>query len=171
MTDPNVYRNTPPGPRPVPEGTSVSTPYIWAIVFAPLLVLLPLLLWDVEGYMTEVIDSSMSTTAMPTYLFDPGYLALQGVSLVVWLGSVLLAFFDWRELKRRDVDRPFHWAWTFLGGLVYVIGRSIIVHRRSGTGFAPMWVAILVTVLGTIVSMWVTVGAMAAAFTNITFGP
>lgn len=57
----------------------------------------------------------------------------------IWVGSVVLAFLDRRQLERDGMVRPFHWAWTLLSPGVYVIGRSIIVRRRSGRSLAPMW--------------------------------
>ena len=53
--------------------------------------------------------------------------------------------------------RPFHWAWAFLNGLVYVIGRSVIVRKVAAPrGLAPMWTAIAVYVLVQVsAAMWV----------------
>jgi predicted membrane channel-forming protein YqfA (hemolysin III family) len=42
---------------------------------------------------------------------------------------VLLAALDYRWLARRGVVRPFTWAWSFLGGVPYVIGRAVILHK------------------------------------------
>ncbi|WP_165063273.1 hypothetical protein [Marisediminicola senii] len=173
MTDPAAapYRNVQVGPRPLPEGTPVYTPWIWAITLSPLLTLLALLFWDVESYMSQVMGASTAPTVTPGYLFDPGYLLLQGVGVVVWLAGALFAYLDGKELKRRELDRPFHWAWAFLGGLVYVIGRSVIVRRRSGRGIAPMWVGIALAVASFVIATWVSLAALSSAFESATFGP
>ena len=56
------------------------------------------------------------------------------IGWVIYLVSVLLAYFDWKRLGRDGYVRPFHWAWAFLSAPVYIIGRSVIVKRRSGRG-------------------------------------
>ncbi len=49
--------------------------------------------------------------------------------------------------------RPFHWAWAFLGAGVYVVGRSVIVHKVARQrGLAPIWALIGVTALSVIVA-------------------
>ena len=94
---------------------------------------------------------------------DPGYLLQQGLSLLLYGLSVLFAFLDRRVLLQRGFDRPFHWAWTFLGGIVYIIGRSVIVRRRSGRGLLPIWVYIAVFVVSMIVVIAKVVGAVSTA--------
>jgi len=84
---------------------------------------------------------------------DPGYLATFALGWIVYGGAVLLAYFDRKRLLRDGYDRPFHWAWTFFSGGVYVIGRSIIVRRRCGRGLAPVWLWIGVTLIVTVVAL------------------
>ncbi|WP_201423156.1 hypothetical protein, partial [Xanthomonas perforans] len=71
------------------------------------------------------------------------------VSIVVSALTVLFAFLDWRQLRARGVDRPFHWAFSFFvlvigSGLVYIIGRGVILRRRTGSGLGPIWAAVAV---------------------------
>ncbi len=67
------------------------------------------------------------------------------VQFLVYAGTVVLAYFDWRTLTRRGIARPFHWAWAFIpvAGGVYLIGRSIIVRRRiegaPASALSPVW--------------------------------
>jgi hypothetical protein len=54
------------------------------------------------------------------------------------------------------VPRPFHWAWSFFVLLVgwpgvYMIGRSVIVRRRTGTGLIPLWIYVGLQVVAFIV--------------------
>jgi hypothetical protein len=126
----------------------VYTPYIWLIVLLPLLSILALLFWDMDAYMRASIASPDDPFAQYR---DPGYLLAQGLGFLLYALSVLFAFLDRRVLVQRGFDRPFHWAWTFLGGIVYIIGRSVIVRRRSGRGLLPIWVYIGVFVLSMIV--------------------
>ena len=67
------------------------------------------------------------------------------MSLISWgvvAGSVVFAYLDWQRLGRSGVVRPFHWAWSFLGGIIYVVGRSVIVHKvAQGRGLGQVWIA------------------------------
>ena len=63
------------------------------------------------------------------------------------------SWLDYRELGRRGVDRPFHWAWSFLSSAVYVIGRGVIVRRVAPRrGLVPIWVMIAVTGVSLIIT-------------------
>ena len=136
-------------PGKVDPATPVYTPYIWLITLVlPLLSLVTLLFWDMDAYIRATLESPNDPVVQ---LADPGYLLVQGVGFVLYGLSVVFAFLDRRVLLQRGFDRPFHWAWTFLGGVVYIIGRSVIVRRRSGTGLLPIWVYIGVFVLSMII--------------------
>lgn len=60
----------------------------------------------------------------------------------------MLSWLDRRELRARGVERPFHWAWSILSVLVYLIGRSVVVRRRVGGSAAPLWLFLGLGVLG-----------------------
>lgn len=62
-------------------------------------------------------------------IFTLGYFLLLGGLAINYVGSVVLASFDYKRLARSGVARPFHWAWAFLGGLPYVIGRTVTVSK------------------------------------------
>jgi len=70
---------------------------------------------------------------------------------------IAFAYLDWRELNRRGVPQPFHWAWIFLtlviSFAVYTIGRAVVAYRRTGTGLSVMWATIAVLVGGFVVAM------------------
>ena len=153
---PNSY-----GP-PAPQRTDAdpSTPYMWAIAVTPLLSLLTLAFVDISSYLDESLRlAEAGSTATPS---SPGMLLAQLVSWGLYALTVVLAFFDWRALKRRGVDRPFAWPWAFLG-VVYVIGRAVVVKRRTGRGVAPMVVYLVLSVVSVVVSV-IIVGAALAEF-------
>jgi Protein of unknown function (DUF2510) len=139
---PDPYSTSVPSAQlAAPGGTSPYTVWIWLIVV--LLVLPPfgLLLMDWAGIVASAVavPSGAGNLAM---LSDPGFL-ITTLSGWVSLGlCVLFAYFDWRELQRRGVPRPFHFAWVLLYIITYTIGRSVVVRRRTGRGIAPMWVSI-----------------------------
>lgn len=134
----------------VPAGTPVDTPWIWLIVALPLLPLIPLFFWDLEGYMLRSMTDPMAQLAL--YL-DPWYLTTIGLSWAAYGVIVWFAYVDVKALRALGYARQFHWAWTFLSSLVYVIGRSVVVKRQAGRGMAPMWVVIALNVVVFIVAL------------------
>jgi hypothetical protein len=111
-----------------------------------------LLLWNPQ-FRIIYRGSRGTPTVDPASVFTPAYVLLVLSGFVVYGVSVLLAYFDSERLKRDGVVRPFHWAWSFLSGTVYVIGRSVIVHKVApGRGLMPIWILIGVIVLSIAVS-------------------
>jgi hypothetical protein len=156
------------GPQLVtaPAGTSSGTAWIWIFAVLPLaqLVEIPILL----GFYSRILGSgftSSSSLIIAEYAPNSGYLAIQGIGILFYGVYVVLAVFDYRALKARGVPRPFHWAWAFLSGLVYIIGRTVVVRRRTGTGMAPMWVNIVTQVIAIVGIIAATVTVLAAAVT------
>jgi uncharacterized membrane protein YhaH (DUF805 family) len=150
---PNSY-----GP-PAPQRTDAdpSTPYMWAIAVTPLLSLLSLVVVDFTAYLDETLRLAEAGSTAPPAV--PGMAASQLISWGLYALTVVLAFFDWRALKRRGVDRPFAWPWAFLS-IVYVIGRGVVVKRRTGRGLAPMVVYLVLTAVSTIVALVVVAAAL-----------
>ncbi|WP_457965129.1 DUF2510 domain-containing protein [Arthrobacter sp. D1-29] len=132
--------------------TPVYNPLIWIITLLPLLPVILLLLWNPEVRFISI--GSQDTPAVdPLSVFTPVYFLLVFSGFLTYAASVLLAYFDSERLKRDGVVRPFHWAWSFLNSAVYVIGRSVIVHKVApGRGLLPVWVTIGVFVLSSVVS-------------------
>lgn len=146
-----------------PAGTKVYTPWIWLIVFVPY-VSLPLLFSPSFTGMFQGLDITNPSAASGVELqlmTSPAYIVSVLAGWLVYGLCVLFAYLDFKTLGQRGVPRPFHWAWTFLYSPVYVIGRSVVVRRRTGTGIAPMWAAIAMAVVSVIVS-FVAVGMMMA---------
>ena len=151
-----------------PAGTSGNTPWIWLVVFLPLLGLLPLFFIDIGGYLEDSIlnagDPAGSMASMVAFYTQPAMLAALGLSLVVMVGTILFAYLDWRELKRRGVPAPFHWAFSFLAiagfGVVYPIGRAVVTKRRTGSGNGVLLATILTIVVSFIVAIVITVLAV-----------
>ena len=132
-----------------PAGTSPHTLQIWLIVGTFALLSFWSVLWpltiDWNGYVLASLGDPSGITSS-AYLINAQYFALLGFGLLAWAGSAVLAYFDGRALEARGVVRPFHWALTAIpsyGPLIYIIGRSVVVRRRTGSGLAPMWVMII----------------------------
>lgn len=143
-----------------------STPWIWVVVLLPLLSALSIFLLPVSS----IVDMSMASTYGPrssmgmstAYLVGLG--AVQVAGFLIYAAMVVFAFLDFRQLKKAGLQRPFHWAWTFLAApYVYVIGRSVVVKRVTGGGLLPLWIFIGVVV----VSFLIVIGWTSALFSQM----
>jgi len=134
-----------------------NTVWVWLVVFLPLVGVLSLFLFDWSSYIRESFYAGLYG--------EPGAMGTDAiVSTVATLASVVLgalvvlfSFLDWRQLRARGVEKPFHWAWSFLvlvigSGLVYVIGRGVVLRRRTGSGLAPVWASIVVTIVSIVIA-------------------
>ena len=152
-----------------PAGTRAHTPWIWLIVFLPYLTL-PLFFAVDFGSMVDGLtanDPGYANRAQFELLTSPVYIVSVLAGWVTYGLCVLFAFLDHKELMTRAVPRPFHWAWTFLWSPAYVIGRSVIVRRRTGRGIAPMWAAIGMLAVSMVVSIVLLVVVFSALFQEI----
>ncbi len=149
-----------------PEGTKPYTAWIWVITLLPILEQSRLLFIDYAGIAEQALNSRYSGTGTSSVMLatSPSNLPLTLLGWLIYGLVVLFAYFDWRALRQRGVPRPFHWAWTFLYSPVYVIGRSVVVRRRTGSGIAPMWVTIAGIGLSVVAVIYVVVVTMSAVF-------
>ena len=147
---------------PLRTDIQTNTVWIWLVVLLPLVMLPTIFLIDWRSYIESSIDLSTpgGATANPMLpSMGPvlASLALSAVGYVIAGAGILFAWLDWRELKRRGIVKPFHWAWAFLALVVtngvYVIGRGVVLRRQTGKGLVPVWAWIAVTVLSLIVGV------------------
>jgi hypothetical protein len=153
----------PAGAEPkAPPGTDGNTAWIWLIVALPVLPTL-LLLFVPWRSMFDIDMTSPNPYAGMSgsyeLFFSPFYWGAVAAGYLVYGLSVFFAYRDVKELSARGVPRPFHWAFAFISGLVYTIGRSVVVVRRTGKGHAPIWAEVGVIVFS-IVVMGVIFAAM-----------
>lgn len=152
----------------VPSSASVNPWPIWVLVLLPVAAVLPLLTVDFAAYFRDVLVAGRSQSAVSV---PPGYLAAQLLDLLAYPLTVLLAYLDTRALKRIGVIRPFHWAWAFLG-IVYIIGRAVVLKRRVGRGTSPLWLYLLVSVgVGVFVGFTMGNAAVQAVLENLPATP
>jgi len=135
-----------------PAGTQTGTLWIWLVVVLPLVGLISFFLIDWKAYLDSIIPTSLNSATNPyaslAIYTSPGYVISQVLSWLMYGLTVLFAALDFRELRKRGVPKPFHWAFAFIPwNLVYVIGRSVVARRRAGNGMAPLWVAVAIDVL------------------------
>jgi hypothetical protein len=156
-----------------PPGTDGATPWIWLIVLMPLVPTV-LLLFVPWGSMFEIDltarDARTGLSGMLDLYTSPFLWISTGLNYLVYGLSVFFAYLDVKALTARGVPRPFHWAFSFLGGIVYAIGRSVIVGRRTGKGYAPIWVEGGMVLLSFVVSgviIAAMLGGMADLFVEL----
>jgi phosphate starvation-inducible membrane PsiE len=151
-TDHLATTGGPAARRALPADVSPDTPWIWLAVLLPVLSLGTLFALDVRDMMQGMVEQPNN----PFAVYGVGYLAAVAASYLIAGVVVWFSYLDWKALKAKGVDRPFHWAWAFfIGYPVYVIGRSVIVHQVSKRGLGPIWAYIGVVVLSFIVcAVW-----------------
>lgn len=167
-TSPDPYsRELSPAALKAPAGTDPYTLWIWLIVAIPVVQTLPIFFIDWTAYIEATLADPTGLGAYSA-LFSPAFVAL---TVFGWVGTGLMiwfAYLDWRDLKARGVPQPFHWAWIFLTFVVsyavYTIGRSVVVVRRTGRGWAPMWITIATIVATFVVGIWIMVVMFEAVF-------
>lgn len=150
-----------------PVGTPWNTAWIWLIVFLPYVSMIGFFTVDWSRMFDLSDPTGMSSIAI---LASPGYLISIFGGWVTYGLLVWFSYLDWRELNRRGVPRPFHWAWGFLS-LVYPIGRSVVVRRRTGRGISPMWVTIILYVVSFIAMLVFMSVLMTSIFAQISSLP
>ncbi|MDQ0744283.1 hypothetical protein QFZ62_001591 [Clavibacter sp. B3I6] len=136
-------------PTPPPKVPASTSPFTWAIWVLAALPVLSIAFAATQDYGSAL--DLRSAGPRPEAAIASALSSL--VQLLVYAGTVVLAFLDWRELTRRGIVRPFHWAWAFIpvAGGVYLIGRSIVVRRRiegaPANALAPIWLWIGLNVI------------------------
>jgi hypothetical protein len=151
-----------------PAGTDWNTPWIWILLFLPLLQLIPLLFID----WSQMFDVDPDTLApdlsgqLAVYT-SPAYLASVFGGWVIYAIVVFLAYLDWKTLRDRGVPAPFHWAWAFLSYIVYAIGRGVVTNNRTGKGIVVVWVAVGVLLIGVVIGFVVAGVVISAVFSEL----
>lgn len=151
---------------PISPHSAIYNAFIWIIAALPFLQAVLILTWNPEfRYMTT---RQGITTIDPFSLYTPGYFVMAGGAFLIYAGSVALAAVDCQRLSRSGVVRPFHWAWAFLGAVVYVVGRSVIVYKvAQPRGLWPIWLMAAGMVLYYGVSIAKSMAMMQSMFSSM----
>ena len=166
------------GPAAAPPVVDVptSTVWVWLAVAASVLPILSVFLIDWNGYVSAVVSMSRGS-AMTGELLSWEARTL-GISLIGWLfyaAFIVFSWLDWRELRRRGVAAPFSWAWSFfvllgMGAAVYMIGRAVVLRRRTVSGgWAPLWAWIVATTVSLIATISLVVWLISEIFQAMSF--
>lgn len=163
----------------VAPGTSGTTLWAWCIAFLPVLTLVMSTVYTsslggalarLSGELSQLSSGSPAdvtrvTADMTAAIYNGWYFALLGVGLLTYAATVVFASLDHRELLGRGFVKPFHWGWAFVPSyLVYMIGRTVVIHRRGGKSLGPLWAMVAVTVGSSIVGFFVGAAVSAQMF-------
>ncbi|MDN4613799.1 DUF2510 domain-containing protein [Leifsonia sp. F6_8S_P_1B] len=152
--------------RRLPLETPVQTVWVWLVALLPLVsvLLLPL----VQPHMALRPTTSGTLVGDPLALVGgPMFFVVQFVSVAATAATVVFSWLDHRALASRGVERPFHWAWSFLGGLVYTIGRAVVLRKVTPrSALAPVIVAAVVYLVAIVVTIAWTISIVAGLFTT-----
>jgi len=131
--------------RPLlPPGTRVDTVWIWLIVVMPWVLASTIFLFDIGTVLDAlwVDDLSGALGHVGEHLA-----VLVGSSLATIAGALFFAYRDARMLRAAGVVRPFPWGYAAIAGLVYVIGRQVVLRKVTSASVAPLVVSIVLYVL------------------------
>lgn len=143
-------------PAPAPVRVDTNTLWVWLAIVASALPYVTVFLIDWNGYVDSVLRMESDPRDAVAGIIE-WQLHILAISLLSWAAMgvfIVLAWLDWRELRRRGVPVPFSWAWSFFallgaGAAVYMIGRAVVLKRRTESGgWPPLWAWIAVTVGG-----------------------
>jgi len=128
------------GPLKAPEGTPIYNVFTWILVgLAVFTTLLSLRVFD-PALLEETRNPDPSAP-----VFSPSDLLSFALNVLLLGAFITLSYFDYRKLLSQGVPKPFHWAWSFFALLVYplyLIGRGVVMHKRTGRGLSTTWIAI-----------------------------
>lgn len=165
----SAYQTYPAAPpvqaAPSAPGADTNTLWIYLAIIASTLPVLSIFFFDWNNYLTAMIaldqGGRIDDAAASAYIVQwVGTILLITLLSYVLLGvSVLFSWLDWRELKKRGVAKPFHWGFAFFALIisigVYIIGRTVVLKRETGSGLTALWVWIGSVVLSfAIVITW-----------------
>lgn len=122
------------------EGKRTSTPWAWLLALAPVVsvaALQPALIGCLQAAASPIRGLVPQQAAD---LITVGFVINLSTTLMLIVVSGLLAWLDQRGLRQSGIDRPFPWGWGFLYG-VYLVGRTVVLRRRTGHGAAPLVLA------------------------------
>jgi hypothetical protein len=129
-----------PHERPLlPPGTRVGTVWVWLVVTMPWVLASTIFLFDVR----MLLDALWVDDADAALALVAAHLALLVASSLATIALALLfANRDARRLRMVGVVRPFPWGFAAIAGIVYVIGRQVVLGKVTRPSPAPLVVSI-----------------------------
>lgn len=132
----------------LPEGTKVDTVWTWIVALASFATIPFVFMIDMRGFIeatlraVELDNPDLAVEA--TLAFFGSIMLISLVSLVATVLTIIAAYRDHKHLVSVGVQRPFHWAFSFLilviGIFIYLIGRHVVLRKVTRTAGWPLWI-------------------------------
>lgn len=131
--------------RPLlPPGTRVDGVWVWLIVVIPWVLASTIYLFDVRAVL-EALWVDDAEAALGHVLLHLGVLVASSVATIGL--ALLFAWRDARNLRAVGVAHPFPWGFAAIAGIVYLIGRHVILRKVTQPPVAPLATSIALYVL------------------------
>ena len=158
-----------------PEGTKTGTVWIWLVAVLPLFTYVSFFFIDFGSIFRAALADPTNPLAMYAAMFTPAVVISTVIGWLLLAAGIVFSVLDYRALKARGLPKPFHWGFAFFAlagyGIVYAIGRGVIVRSRTGSGMAPTIVAIVVFALGFVITIIWTLVVTQQMMTIIPYVP
>ncbi len=125
-----------PRERPLlPPGTRVDGVWVWLIVTVPWVLASTVFLFDL-GVVLDALWVDDAATALEHVALHAGVLAASSVATIGL--ALLFAARDSRSLRAAGVVHPFPWGFAAIAGIVYLVGRHVILRKVTRPPVAPL---------------------------------
>lgn len=148
-----------------PDGTNPTTVWFWITAASPALAIVGFI--PTAIYLGNAVSTVTDPSQLAAQQFSVAGILTTLTGFVALAAYILFPILDSRQLVKRGVPSPFHWAWSLAAlivssPIVYVIGRTVVVKRRTGSGLAPLWLFIALQLIAWIVGLIVAIAFIAA---------
>ncbi len=143
----------------LPPGTRVDGVWVWLIVVVPWVLASTIYLFDLRAVLDALWVDDVEA-ALGHVLLHLGVLLASSVATIGL--ALLFAWRDARNLRAAGVVHPFPWGFAAIAGIVYLIGRHVVLRKVTRPPIAPLATSIALYVL------WYTVFAVWAIATVTT---
>lgn len=125
---------------PLPPGTRTETVWIWLLVVMPWVFASTIFLFDLAAVL-DALWVGDEAGALADVALHAGLLVTS--SLTTTGCALLFASRDARHLRTVGVIRPFPWGFAAIAGIVYLIGRTVVLRTVTRPPFAPTVAAVV----------------------------
>jgi len=145
MPPPATREMNAPRERPLlPPGTRVDGVWVWLLVFMPWVLASTIFLFDIgevlDALWVDDLDGALGHVGLHV-----GVLAASSITTIAL--ALLFAWRDARNLRAVGVVHPFPWGFAAIAGIVYLIGRFVILRKVTRPPVAPLATSIALYVL------------------------
>ncbi len=120
---------------PLAPEARTTTVWVWLIVTVPWVLSSTIFLFDI-GAVLDALWVGDGSTALAHIGLHGGIIV--GSSLLMIALALVFAHRDARHLRSIGLVRPFPWGFAAVAGLVYLIGRTVVLRSVTRAPLAPL---------------------------------